>query len=413
MYLVSKFYLSRIIGRPVYLSRENRVLGRIADLYVDTGFERPKVVAVKLRGGVTLDVSSIDIVKDGSQYAFFCNSLRDRDVTTSPRYRSLMETMQDKQIVDLDGHKVVRVNDPRLAVVSTGIFLIAVDVGLEGLLRRMGMAKQLKKLLKPFHVSIPSRLILWDDVQLLDAGQSGLKLAAQAKKIATLHPSDVADIIEDLDKDTQTNMFAALDEEKAADVLEEMEPDAQIKLIDSLSIAKAADVLEKMPSDEVADIFDVLDDKVVEELLSEMDKETSAEVRELMEYPENTVGSLMSTDFVTVDEDMTAEQALAKLRTERPEMDTVFYLYVVSESGRLNGTVSLRDLAVAAPATPLGEIMDEEFQTVRDEERLGELNEVLSKYSLPAVAVVDEDRVLLGTVIVSDVLYHLLHHRRA
>ncbi|MFT8889564.1 magnesium transporter [Ethanoligenens sp.] len=411
MYLASKFYFSRILGRPVYIARENRMVGRIADLYVDTSFERPKIVALKLRGGVTLDISSIDIVKDGPQYAFFCNSLRDKDVTGSDKILSLVECMLDKQIVDLDGHKVVRVNDLRLAVVSTGIFLIAVDVGLEGLLRRLGVAKQLKALLKPFHKSLSSRLILWDDVQTVEAGQTGLKLGAQAKKIAMLHPSDVADIIEDLDKDTQTSMFAALDEEKAADVLEEMEPDVQAHMIDSLSITKAADVLEKMPADEVADIFDVLDERVVEELLTEMDKETSEEVRELMEYPENTVGSLMSTDFVSVNEDMTVTDAFKLLQEEKPEMDTVFYLYVVSESGRLTGTVSLRDLAVSDPATKLEDIMDEDYQTVHDDDKLGDLTDVISKYNLPAVAVVDDDRVLLGTVIVSDVLYQMLHRR--
>lgn len=411
MHLASKFYFSRILGRPVYMARENRIVGRIADLYVDTTFERPKVIALKLRGGVTLDISSIDIVKDGAQYVFFCNSLRDKDVTKSEKTISLVESMLDKQIVDLDGHKVVRVNDLRLAVVSTGIFLIAVDVGLEGLLRRLGVAKQLKALLKPLHKSMPSRLILWDDVQTVEAEQNGLKLASQAEKIAMLHPSDVADIIEDLDKDAQTSMFSALDEEKAADVLEEMEPEAQANMIDSLSIAKAADVLEKMPSDEVADIFDVLDERVVEELLTEMDKETSDEVRELMEYPENSVGSLMSTDFVTVNEDMTVSEAFALLREEKPEMDTVFYLYVVSESGRLTGTVSLRDLSVADPSTKLEDIMDEDFQTVHDDDKMGELTDVISKYSLPAVAVVDDDRVLRGIVIVSDVLYHMLHRR--
>ncbi|AVQ97399.1 magnesium transporter [Ethanoligenens harbinense] len=409
--MASKFYLSRILGRPVYMARENRVVGRISDLYVDTGFDRPKVVALKLRGGVTLDISSIDIVKDGPQYAFFCNSLRDKDVTGADKVLSLAETMLDKQIVDLDGHKVVRVNDLRLAVVSTGIFLIAVDVGLEGLLRRLGVAKQLKALLKPLHKSIPSRLILWDDVQTVEAGDNGLKLAAQAEKISMLHPSDVADIIEDLDKDTQASVFAALDEEKAADVLEEMEPEAQANMIDSLSIAKAADVLEKMPSDEVADILDVLDEHVVEELLTAMDKETSEEVRELMEYPENTVGSLMSTDFITVNEDMTVSDAFKLLQKEKPEMDTVFYLYVVSESGRLTGTVSLRDLAVADPADKLEDIMDEDYQTVHDDDILSDLTDVISKYNLPAVAVVDDDRVLLGTVIVSDVLYHMLHRR--
>lgn len=407
--MTSKFYFSRIIGRPVYQSKENHRLGRIADLYVDTNYKRPMVVAIKLRGGVTLDSSTMEIQKDGSKYNFFCNSLRGKEIRDKKNYFSLVETMLDKQIIDLDGRKVVRVNDLRFAVVATGVFLIAVDIGLEGLLRRLDMAKPLKKLLRLFHRNLPGKLILWDDVQTVGAGENGLKLAAQAKKISMLHPSDVADIIEDLDKDTQMSMFTALDEEKAADVLEEMEPESQVKLIDSLSITKAADVLEKMPADEVADIFGVLEKDVVGNLLNEMNKEASEEVRELMEYPDNTVGSLMSTDFVCVNDQMTVSDCFSLMRQEKPEMDTVFFLYVVSEANRLVGTVSLRDLAVSDPNLPVREIMDTDFITILDDDSVTELIDVISKYNLPAVAVLDSERELSGIVIASDVLHYLLH----
>lgn len=407
--LISKFYFSRVLGRPVYQSKEKNILGRIADLYVDTTSKRPKVVAIKLRGGATLDSSDVTILKDGSKYNFFCNELRGKDIQSGDSYLSLAETMLDKQIIDLDGRKVVRVNDLRLAVTSTGVFLVAVDVGIEGLLRRLDIALPLKKLVRIFHKSLPSKMILWDDVQTVESGQNGLKLAAQAKKIEILHPSDVADIIEDLDKDSQMSMFSALDEEKAADVLEEMEPDVQVKVLDNLSITKAADVLEKMPADEVADIFGVLDEDVVTNLLDEMNKEASDEVQELMEYPENTVGSLMATDFVCVTEAMTVAACFAKLRQEKPEMDTVFFLYVVDAANRLIGTVSLRDLAVADPATGIREIMETDFHWIYDDDSLSEMIEIISKYNLPAVAVLDHDREMSGIVIASDVLYYLLH----
>lgn len=407
--LISKFYFSRVLGRPVYQSKEKNILGRIADLYVDTTFKRPKVVAIKLRGGATLDSSDVTILKDGSKYNFFCNELRGKDIRGGDSYLSLAETMLDKQIIDLDGRKVVRVNDLRLAVTSTGVFLIAVDVGTEGLLRRLDIALPLKKLVRIFHKSLPSKLILWDDVQTVESGQNGLKLAAQAKKIAILHPSDVADIIEDLDKDSQMSMFSALDEEKAADVLEEMEPDVQVKVLDNLSITKAADVLEKMPADEVADIFGVLDEDVVTNLLEEMNKEASDEVQELMEYPENTVGSLMATDFVCVTEAMTVAACFEKLRQEKPEMDTVFFLYVVDAANRLIGTVSLRDLAVANPQTEIRAIMETDFHWIYDDDSLSEMIEIISKYNLPAVAVLDHGREMSGIVIASDVLYYLLH----
>ena len=409
MYLVSNFYLSRIIGRRVYLKRDNSVIGRISDLIVDRSYSRPKLIAIKLRSGIILDSSAIEIVKDHHQYAFYCSEIKDVDLSKDTLLY-LAKNIQDKQIVDMDGRKVVRVNDLRLAVVTDGTYLIAVDVGLEGLLRRLGIAKPLKRFLKLFNQNIPSRLILWDDVGSMDFGS--LKLSKENSKIASLHPSDLADIIEDLDKYSQASLFASLDEEKAADVLEEMEPEAQMHIIDSMSIEKAADVLEKMPSDEVADLLDVLEDDVAEELLSEMEPETSKEVRELMEYPDNTVGSIMSNDFVSFKSDMKVGEVLKVLRDTKPEMDEIFYLYVVNDRGRLVATVSLRDLVISEGETALKEIMNTSFIYVFDDDRFDSIAEIVEKYSLLAVPVVDDLHIMQGIVVINDVVHALMKGRR-
>jgi magnesium transporter len=409
--MVSNFYLSRIIGRKVYYTKDNSVIGRINDFVVDRSFSRPKVIAIKLRSGIILDSSAIDVVKEGSQYAFYCNEIRDIDLNKD-NLLYLAKNIQDKQIVDMDGRKVVRVNDVRLAVIAEGTFMIAVDVGLEGLLRRLGMAKPLKVLLKLFNKSIPSRLILWDDVEAVDVGNSGIKLSKETSKIASLHPSDIADIIEDLDKNSQACLFASLDEEKAADVLEEMEPEAQMHIIDSLSIEKAADVLEKMPSDEVADILDVLSDEVAEGILGEMDKETSDEIRELMEYPNNSIGSIMSADFVSFNSEMQVGEVLNILRETKPEMDEIFYLYVVNDYGRLIATVSLRDLVISDNATKIKDIMNTSFIYVFDDDRLDTIAEIVSKYNLLAVPVVDDQHIMQGIVVINDVVYSLMRGRR-
>lgn len=411
MYTVTNFYLSRILGRRVYYAKDDSVIGRISDLIVDRSFQRPKVVAIKLRSGIVLDSSTIEITKDGRQYILVCREIRDVSLNKD-NVLYLAKNIQDKQIVDMDGRKVVRVNDVRLAVVKDGTYMIAVDVGLEGLLRRLGIAKPLKMLLHVFGKSIPSRMILWDDVEAVDAGNSGIKLTKESAKIATLHPSDLADIIEDLDKNSQASLFASLDEEKAADVLEEMEPESQKHIIDSLTIEKAADVLEKMPSDEVADILDVLSDDVAEDILGEMDQETSKEVRDLMEYPDDTVGSIMSADFVSFKSDMRVGDVLRVLRGTRPEMDEIFYLYVINERGRLIATVSLRDLVTSDENVKLKDIMNTSFIYVFDDDKLDSIADIISKYNLLAVPVLDAEHIMLGIVVINDVVYSLLQERR-
>lgn len=409
MYLVSTFYLSRIIGSRLF-GDEAEAIGRIADLAVDCSNEHPKLVGVRLRDGRLLDSAVIDIIKDNGQYVFSCTEAREIELC-GDNILFLDRDVQDRQIVDTDGRKVVRVNDLRFAITSRGTYLIAVDVGLEGLLRRLGVAKPLKGMLKAFGGSIPSKLILWDDVETIDSGRPGIKLSKQSSKLLTLHPSDVADIIEELDRTAQNSVFASFDEERAADVLEEMEPEARLNIIESMSEEKAADLLEKMPSDEAADILDALHDEKAEKILREMNKETSEEVRELMEYPEDTVGSIMSTDFISFSTDLTVNDVFAQLRQIKPESDMINYLYVVDRNERLIATVALRDLVISDPETRLKEVMNREFISVYDDDDIETLNEIVYKYNLLAVPVTDKDDFLLGIVVVGDVVDNLLRDK--
>ncbi|HEX3026526.1 MAG TPA: CBS domain-containing protein, partial [Clostridia bacterium] len=287
-----------------------------------------------------------------------------------------------------------------------------VDVGLEGLLRRLGVAKPLKLILKPFKVGLPSKLILWDEVETIDFGHAGIKLSTVYSKLETLHASDLADIIEDMDSKRQAEIFASLNEERAADVLEELETDAQINVLEQLSIERAADVLEKMPADEVADILEEISDERAERLLSEMESVSSEEVRELMEYDEDEVGSLMSTDFLSFGKNMTVSETFQELRRLKPESDEIYYLYLVDHFGKLIANVSLRDLVISQPETRLQDIMNEKVVFVHDTDELDSVAEIISKYSLLAVPVVNKNMVMIGMVIIDDVVYTLLKSHR-
>lgn len=410
---VTSFYLSRVIGNKVF-SEEKKVVGKLLDLIVDASYIRPKVIAAKVKsGGQTqiVDFSFFIIYKEKGQYIIETRNLKPIDVKKEDTIM-LVRHILDKQIVDMNGRKVVRVNDIRLAVLSTGVYVIAVDIGLEGLLRRLGLAKPLKKVLKPLGKNIPSRLILWDDVQPLASPRLDLKLSTTYSKLSTLHPSDLADIIEELDKKTQAYIFSTLDEEKAADVLEELDVEAQRNVLESLPVEKVADVLEKMPADEVADILDEIKEERAEELLNEMEKEASEEVKELMEYPENTVGAIMTTDFIAFKAHFTVEQTIQELRRLKPEPDEIYYLYVVDNEERLCGVVSLRDLVISGPQTPLYEIMNRDVVCVKDTDNVNSLVEIISKYSLLAVPVIDENKKLIGVVIINDIVYELLKMKR-
>jgi magnesium transporter len=195
-------------------------------------------------------------------------------------------------------------------------------------------------------------------------------------------------------------------------VLEEMEPEVQQDVVKSLSVEKAADLLEKMPADEAADILDALEEDRAEELLKEMETEASDEIRELMEYSENQVGSLMSTDFISFLESTTVADTIAELRRLKPEANTIYSMYVTDKDERLIASFSLRDLVISDSKTRLVDFMNKQVIYVYDNDKMNSLSELISKYNLSSIPVVDHEHKLVGMVIIDDVVFNLLSRIR-
>ncbi|MCX6277917.1 MAG: CBS domain-containing protein [Bacteroidetes bacterium] len=416
------FYISQILGLD-YVSSSGMALGKIRDFLIDlTPFPgneaepvRPRVVAVKVKKGKEtriLDFSSFEIRKFKRKLRITCLEIQDISPESFSNYLWLAENVQDKQIVDINGRKLVRVNDIRMVIIPAGTFAIAVDVGIEGLLRRIGIDQPIQALLDPFKIDIPGKFILWDDIETVDFSNSSIKLTKSSSKLNTLHPSDLADIIEDLDKASRTYIFASLDEEQAADVLEELEPHAQIHIVESLPLEKVADVLEKMPADEVADLLDALADDKAEKLLDEMEKESSEEVRELLEYPNKYVGSLMTTDFYSFHEDMTVAETLDELRRQQPEPAHIYSIIVIDKHDKFLSAISLGELVIADPGRNLKDIMKKNAVCVYDNDKVDSLAGLVSKYNLLAVPVINKNKMMEGIVVVEDIVEDLLSRRK-
>ena len=420
MTALTTFYLSRLIGKEAF-DIDGEALGIIKDLLisaipaVQSDSARQLVLGVKLRAGKETrfySFSSFRVAKARERLNVTCSDLVEINDDEVNNGLLLVENILDKQIVDLNGRKLVRANDVRLVTVATGTFAIAVDIGIEGLLRRIGISYPIKRLLSIFNVSIPGKFILWDDVQAIDFSNLNIKLSKSYAKLHTLHPSDLADILEDLGKKSSMSVFSSLDEEKAADVLEELEIDAQIHIVENLPVNKAADVLEKMPADEVADILDELEDDKAELLLKEMDTESSQEVRELLEYDDDRVGSIMTTDYLSFSATRTVAEVLVELRVKKPEAAELYNMFVTESNDELIGTFNLRDLVVSEPNMSVSHIMKSEPVSLFDDQKVGAIAEIVSKYNLLAVPVVDQKNQLQGMVVIDDVVEDLISERR-
>ncbi len=413
------FYLSQVIGCKIY-NLDGTRLGKVIDIYVNATQEgnlheeafRPTFVGLKTKIDGVVRYINYDYIKisgDQRRFNFICSHIEDLSQTVVESSLPLAKNILDRQIVDINGRKLVRVNDIRLVSIDSGTYAIAVDISNKGLLRRMGISNIVTKALNIFHVNIETHFILWDDVQAFDTTNFNIKLSLSSNKLHKLHPSDLADIIEEMGSISRTKVFESLDEEKAADVLEEMEPYAQAQVIESLLIGKAADLLEKMPADEAADLLDELEDEKVELLLNEMETESSKEVRELLEYEDKEVGSLMTTDYLSFRETMTIEGTLNELRLQKPEADMIYSLFITDSDEKLIATVSLRDLVISSPTITLAEIMQKDFISVTDEDKIDTLAAIISKYDLLAIPVTDAQNTLVGMVVIDDIVEDLMY----
>jgi CBS domain-containing protein len=417
---LTTFYLSGILGKEAFGS-DGDAIGVIKDLLINavpSGQSEPNqqlVIGVKLkieRETKFYSFKYFRVSKAREVLNVTCTDLIELNKDEVDNGLLLDENILDKQIVDLNGRKLVRVNDVRLATLPAGTFAVAVDIGIEGLLRRIGISVPIKRLLSLFKVNIPAKFILWDDVQAIDFSNLNIKLSKSYAKLHMLHPSDLADILEDLGKKSSTSVFSALDEEKAADVLEELETNAQIHIVESLPVNKVADVLEKMPADEVADLLDELEDDKAELLLKEMEAESSKEVRELLEYDDDLVGSIMTTDYLSFSATKTVEEVLRELRAKKPESAELYNMFVIEKDDKLIGTFNLRDLVVAEPDTRINAIMKSEPVSLFDDQKTKDIAELVSKYNLLAVPVIDKNEQLQGMVVVDDVVEDLISERR-
>ena len=399
-------YLSDLIGKPV-ADVDGRKVGRLVDILACTRSRtpHPEIVAVSVKRGrdtVPVPIAEVAVLIAPA----IPLTVREDQIT---RYQAgeydvqLVHSILDKQIIDTNGVRVVRVNDLEITRVNQQYFVANVDIGYLGIFRRLGLSKAADKYRKRFRGKKSSNIISWDDIELLPGGRP-MRLKVSSDKIAELHPADLAEILSDLNRSESNKFLEALDVKTVADALEEVEPDFQASLVESMPDEKVADILEEMAPDEAADLLAELPEDRSDQLLKLMEHEEAEDVRKLLTYPEDTAGGIMTTEYVDIDPDLTAEQAIAVLRENAEEAETIFYVYVTDAGNRLLGVLSLSDLVLAKPGTPVKDFMHHRVVSVLLEASQEEVAQVIAKYNLLAVPVVDEQDHLHGIVTADDAL---------
>jgi magnesium transporter len=420
-------YLTQILDKRL-ISPEGLRIGKIVDAVATLGGRLPALSAVIVLTGegetcVPYDALEFDTDPEGpTGSGQIPGDVRLKiPMTSIVPYQPADEDLRlrrdvlDKQIVDVQDYRVVRVSDVRLAACGPQYCVVGVDASLRATLRRLGgISKPIEAAARLIQRPLRSNLIAWDDVQTLEPGSAGgrIRLKVSHDKIAQLHPADIADIVEQLSPQQGAEVIESLDAETAAEAIAEAEPETQVDLMRQMEPDAAADLIEEMEPDDAADLMELLPDSISDVILEHMQLDEAEEVKELMAYHHDTAGGLMTTELVAIQANLTCDQTINRLRELAPKAETIYYVYVVDDEERLVGVLSLRDLVVSSPATNVSDIMVRNVIHVYVEDHADEVAQIIGRYNLLAVPVVSEDEKLMGIITVDDTLERLLPPER-
>jgi sporulation protein YlmC with PRC-barrel domain/CBS domain-containing protein len=403
-------YLTELVGLVVYDTRGRRI-GQIRDAALVPLADPARIDRFLVGGGGGWTWLSIryDQVR-----SIALDGIHLKDEVLTPYHADeyvlrLVRDLLDQQIIDAQGRKVVRVTDVTFEIRQTldacELRVLEVDIGLRSIFRRLLQGAMPRRWIRRLQGPIPPNSIPWTLTNILEPDpQRRLRLNISHKLLESMHPADLADIVEELSPEDREAIFETIDSEVAADTLSEIEPEIQASILESLEAEKAAEILDEMALDEAADALAELEEETSAEILEEMESEPKTEVRELLEFSEDTAGGMMNTEYIALHEGATVAGALAAVRGNEDLLDGLSALFLIDAERRLVASVPLARLFIAAPETPLTALSAENLIRVEVDASDDKVTELFDKYNLLSLPVVDELGRLEGVITADDVI---------
>ena len=395
--------LTALLGTPV-TDAQGHLRGRLQDIAVATGPDAGKVagLVLKTRAGLFI-VPSHEVMETPAGTLELRSAGALTPLEDQGNYLYLQQDLVDRQIIDIHGRKVVRVNDVDLEWMGQGaahlLRVSEVEVGLRGAFRRVFKGLLPRATLERLSRKFAAHGIPWQFVDVIEVDPARrVKLRIEYERLAEMHPSDLADILEDLAPAEREAVFTSLDEEVAAETLEEVEPKMQKALLEKLDEEKIADIVEEMDPGAAADLLAELPEEQSDAILEEMEPEERHEVQELLEFDEDSAAGCMTTDFISLPMDATVAQAVEALRGFDGDPESVTEIYLLDDQQVLHGTISLARLIVAQPEARLAVLAEPRFLSCPSGLHQNQLAELFDKYNLHALPVVDAQGRMVGAV---------------
>jgi CBS domain-containing protein/sporulation protein YlmC with PRC-barrel domain len=411
-------YLSEILHLPIFNATSGVKIGKIVDLAARTSHVYPKITAIiaLMQGSlepvyipwshVRLTVFKKHVTVD---YPFEA----DQGASESIENEILLkQTFLDKQIISTSGFKLVRVNDLQLLIDNSSkenpnLWLVHIDIGFKGLLRRLGWLNVINPLFNWFFArEINDKFLTWKNVQPTTATNvnGSVVMRTDSSKLSSILPADLADILEDLGTDERISLLESISPAIAAATLQEMPMNLRVQLAESLNTDHLASIITEMEMDETVDLLDEILAEKREAVFALLTKERVDEIHDLSRMSASGVGAIMNTSFIAVKETQTVREVMKIVKEETKRAELLYYIYVIDDEERLKGLLTLRQLLSTKGTTPIASIMRGNIVSVRVDSSIKKMAQLFFKYKFDAIPVVDDDDKLQGFITIGDTL---------
>lgn len=404
------FFLSQVLSRKVFcrgkrigklqdlVVRETGVVPQVTDLVVGRSFGYKSLVIPYER------VSAFD----GRNFTVDVDEPEAFERDHFESLHLLNDHIMDKKIVDMEDHEVEMVYDIKLAHSQKGLFVTDVDCSRYSFLRRLGLGA-VARLIHSLAESIRDETISWKFVQPLSQELGSftgrVKLNVLKEKIHEIHPTDLADILEELNPEERLDLFNSLDDEKASDTLEEIEPRVQREIITSIGDEKAADLIEDMTPAQAADVLSALPAADADDILALIEeKDHARKIESLMEDYEKSLLDFATAEFIKFAPETTVAEVFVRYKDVAKDAEVIWYIYVVDADDKLVGVVNFHSILRSEPSMRLEEIMVHGVKALHQDDTLAEAARKFDQYMFRAIPVVNDDEVVLGVVLYKDVM---------
>lgn len=380
-------FLSNLIYKNIYFN--GKIYGKIIDFAVLESSPTPSISKIVVRKNgkkITISPSAISIRRNGA----ILNSDKVPFLPYDEADFYLNEDLLDKQVIDTDDKRLVRVNDVVLDM-EKELKVVGIDIGIAGIIRRLSLDRFIKT---------EPKIIPWQMIEAFDYRTGNIKISLSQNRLGNMHPGELADILEDLGSKERISIVESLDAKSAAKAIEETDDNTRGAILEGVKESALELIVGKMHVASIAELFYKINPLRIKEILKLIGVERALKVEKILDFGSQTAGGMIRTTFWKFDGDLTVKEAYNRLFQKSPKPEVII---ITNGNEKFVGTIYTKDLLDSDSLALLKDIVTER-KFVYPGVGINELVALFSKYNLRALPVIDKDKKPIGIVRIDSIL---------